>query len=82
MIKDYLLIKFAINGFSVFSIEEKRFILRPRGMEETAEILLEWGEDDRPMVIATAGRYFGKKKQHFFQMQIDQWYAEAQLAEG
>lgn len=79
-IRDYLLTKFAINGFSVYYAEEKRFIIRPRGMEDTAEMLIEWGEGDRPVVIASDGRYAGKRRREFFQRQLDAWYAEAQLA--
>jgi len=79
--KGEFLKKISINGFS---IEEKDnlLILRPRGAEATAEILIEEVEPNVWKVAGASGRYAGfyrGKKRSYFESYINQWVAESIL---
>jgi|GEM_PF-3342144 len=74
--RECMLTKFAVNGFAVFDGEEAdELVLRPRGMEETAEIVLR----ETPVgyeVVKSSGAYAGVKKRAFFQNNLDVWASE------
>ncbi|MBA7665002.1 hypothetical protein ES703_73068 [subsurface metagenome] len=79
--KGEFLKKISINGFS---IEEKdnTLIMRPRGAEATAVVIIEEVEPDVWRVKAAAGHYAGfarGKKRSYFETYINQWVAESLL---
>ncbi len=79
--KSEFLKKISINGFS---IEDKgeMLILRPRGMEATAEIIIQEVEPNVWKVAGASGQYAGfyrGKKRSYFETYINQWAAEAFL---
>lgn len=79
--KGEFLKKIAINGFS---IEEKddMLILRPRGMEAEAEVIIKEVEPNLWKVVGASGNYAGfyrGKKRSYFETYINQWTAEAIL---
>jgi len=73
--RECMLTKFAVNGFAVFDGEESELVLRPRGMEERAEIVLR----ETPVgyeIVRSSGAYAGTKKRTFFQNNLDMWASE------
>ena len=79
--KGEFLKKIAINGFS---IEERgdMLILRPRGMEAEAGVIIKEVEPDVWKVVGASGRYAGfsrGKKRLYFENYINRWAAEAIL---
>ena len=82
--KGEFLKKISINGFS---IEEKDnlLILRPRGAEATAEIIIEEVEPNVWKVVGAGGNYAGfyrGKKRSYFETYITGWVTEAILQTG
>ena len=79
--KGEFLKKISINGFS---IEESgdMLILRPRGTEAEAEIIIQEVEPNVWKVVGASGRYAGfyrGKKRSYFETYINQWATEAVL---
>ena len=73
--------KISINGFAIYEGVDS-LTLRPRGMEETAEIIIQEAEDGVWKVVGAAGQYAGfyrGKKRSYFETYINQWAAEAVL---
>ncbi len=83
--KGEFLKKISINGFA---IEERDayLVLRPRGMEATAEVTIQEVEPNVWRVVGASGEYAGfyrGKKRSYFEAYINRWAAEAILqAEG
>ena len=79
--KGALLKKIAINGFSITE-GDNTLTLRPRGMEEIAEITIQEVEPGVWEVVGASGRYAGfyrGKKRSYFEDYINRWAAEAVL---
>ena len=79
--KSAFLKKIAINGFSITE-GDNILTLRPRGMEETAEVTIQEVEPDVWKVVGASGQYAGfyrGKKRSYFETYINQWAAEAVL---
>lgn len=74
--RECMLTKFAVNGFAVFDGEEAgELVLKPRGMEEKAEIVIR----ETPVgyeIVRSSGAYAGAKKRAFFQGNLDLWASE------
>ena len=82
--KGEFLKKISINGFS---IEEKDnlLILRPRGAEATAVIIIEEVEPNVWKVAGASGnyaRFYRGKKRSYFESYITRWAVEAVLQTG
>lgn len=73
--------KISINGFAIEEIGNQ-LILRPRGAEATAQIIIEEVKPDTWVVMSAAGRYaaygYGKKRL-IFENYIKEWAMEAVL---
>lgn len=79
--KGIFLRKIVTNGFSVEE-RENQLTLRPRGMEETAEITIEEVEPNLWKVIHARGQYveFARgAKRSYFEGYINRWATEAVL---
>lgn len=79
--KSAFLKKIAINGFSIIE-GDNTLTLRPRGMEETAEITIQEVEPAVWAVVGASGQYAGfyrGKKRSYFEDYINRWAAEAVL---
>jgi len=79
--KSAFLKKIAINGFSITE-GVNTLTLRPRGMEETAEVTIQEVEPDVWKVVGASGQYAGfyrGKKRSYFETYINQWAAAAVL---
>lgn len=79
--KSEFLKKIAINGFSITE-GDKTLTLRPRGMEATAEVIIQEVEPDVWKVVGASGQYAGfyrGKKRLYFETYINQWAAAAVL---
>lgn len=79
--KSEFLKKIAINGFSITE-GDNTLTLRPRGMEETAEITIQEVEDGVWAVVGASGEYaefYRGKKRSYFEDYINRWAAEALL---
>jgi len=79
--KGAFLKKLAINGFSITE-GDNTLTLRPRGMEETAEITIQEVEPDVWKVVGASGHYarFAQgKKRLYFEAYIKRWTTEAVL---
>ena len=83
--KGEFLKKISINGFSVTE-DDGTLTLRPRGMEETAWLLIREVEPNVWKVAGAGGEYAGfarGQKRSYFETYINQWAVEALLrAEG
>ncbi len=76
--------KISINGFSI-SEEGNTLILRPRGAEATAEVIIQEAEPNVWKVKGAAGAYAGfarGKKRGIFESYINRWALEAVLQTG
>lgn len=79
--KSEFLKKIAINGFAIIE-GDNTLTLRPRGMEDTAEVTIQEVEDGVWKVVGASGQYAGfyrGKKRSYFETYINQWAAEATL---
>ena len=79
--KGEFLKKIAVNGFSIIE-GDNTLTLRPRGMEETAEIIIQEVEPDVWKVVGASGQYAGfyhGQKRLYFEAYINQWAATAVL---
>lgn len=79
--KSAFLKKIAINGFSITE-GDNTLTLRPRGMEETAEITIQEVEEGVWEVRGASGKYtefYRGKKRSYFEGYINRWAAEAVL---
>lgn len=79
--KGEFLKKIAIKGFSIEEKEEV-LILRPRGMEATAQVIIREKEPNVWEVVGASGHYvaFGRKpKRKYFEDYINRWALEASL---
>ncbi|MBA7498868.1 hypothetical protein ES704_01606 [subsurface metagenome] len=79
--KGEFLKKISINGFSIEE-RDSLLILRPRGAEATAEIIIKEVEPDVWQVVGASGNYAGfarGKKRSYFETYINQWVVEAVL---
>lgn len=79
--KGEFLKKISINGFSIEE-GDNTLILRPRGAEATAVIIIEEVEPDVWRVTGAAGHYAGfarGKKRSYFEDYINRWAVEAVL---
>ena len=79
--KSEFLKKISINGFSITELDNT-LTLRPRGMEETAVIIIQETESNVWKVVGASGKYAGfyrGKKRSYFETYINQWATEALL---
>jgi len=79
--KGKFLKKISINGFAIEERDDY-LILRPRGMEATAEITIQEVEPNVWRVVGASGQYAGfyrGKKRSYFEAYINRWAAEAVL---
>jgi len=79
--KSEFLKKISINGFSIEEKEEV-LILRPRGMEPTAGLIIREKEPNVWEVTGASGRYaaFARRpKREYFESYINRWALEASL---
>ena len=79
--KGEFLKKISINGFSIKE-KDNTLLLRPRGAEATAVIIIEEVEPDVWRVKDAAGHYAGfarGKKRSYFETYINGWATEAVL---
>ena len=79
--KGAFLKKLAVNGFSITEGDDT-LTLRPRGIQETAEITIQEVEPDGWKVVGASGRYAGfaqGKKRLYFEAYIKKWATEAVL---
>lgn len=79
--KSEFLKKIAINGFAITE-GDNTLTLRPRGMEETAEVIIQEVEPDLWKVVGASGQYAGfyrGKKRSYFETYINRWATEAVL---
>ena len=79
--KGNFLRKIVTQGFSIVE-RENQLTLRPRGLEETAEITIEEVEPDVWKVVHARGQYVGfarGKKREFFEAYIKRWATQAAL---
>lgn len=79
--KGEFLKKIAINGFSITE-GDNTLTLRPRGMEETAEVIIQEVEPDVWKVAGASGQYAGfyrGQKRLYFEAYITKWVTEAIL---
>ena len=79
--KSQFLKKLAINGFSIEERDDM-LILRPRGMEVEAMVIIKEVGPNAWSVVNAAGRYAGfnyGKKRLYFETYINRWAAEAVL---
>ena len=77
--KGEFLKKLSINGFSIDE-RDNLLILRPRGAEEMAQIIIEEVKPDTWIVMSASGRYaaFGVgKRRLYFENYIKQWVTES-----
>ena len=79
--KGEFLKKISINGFS---IEEKGklLVLRPRGAEATAQVIIEEVEPNVWKAVSALGQYAGfarGKKRSYFESYINRWAIESVL---
>ena len=79
--KGEFLKKLSINGFAIEEIGNQ-LILRPRGAEATAQIIIEEVKPDTWIVMSATGLYagFGRgKKRLYFESYIKNWVTESIL---
>ena len=79
--KGEFLKKIAVNGFSIIE-GDNTLTLRPRGMEETAEVTIQEVEPDEWKVVGASGQYAGfyrGQKRLYFEAYIKKWATEAIL---
>ncbi|MBA7536202.1 hypothetical protein ES705_28465 [subsurface metagenome] len=79
--KGEFLKKISINGFSI-EVRDNTLILRPRGAEATAVVIIKEVEPNEWKVTGAAGNYAGfnrGKKRSYFEVYINQWATEAVL---
>ena len=79
--KGEFLKKISINGFSITE-QDDTLILRPRGAEATAEVIIQEVEPNEWKVMGALGNYAGfyrGKKRSYFESYINQWATEAVL---
>ena len=79
--KGEFLKKISINGFSITE-GDNTLTLRPRGIEATAEVIIQEVEPDLWKVVGASGEYAGfyrGKKRSYFETYINQWAMEAVL---
>ena len=79
--KGEFLKKISINGFSITE-RDNTLTLRPRGMEATAEIIIQEVEANLWKVAGASGQYAGfyrGRKRSYFETYINQWATEAAL---
>jgi len=79
--KGEFLKKIAVNGFSIIE-GDNTLTLRPRGMEETAEVTIQDVEPDEWKVVGASGQYAGfyrGQKRLYFEAYIKKWATEAIL---
>lgn len=82
--KSEFLKKISINGFSITESGDN-LILRPRGAEAIAEIIIEEVEPNVWKVAGASGKYAGfyrGKKRSYFESYITRWATEAILQTG
>jgi hypothetical protein len=82
--KGEFLKKISINGFSLQETGN-RLILRPRGAEATAQIVIEEVKPNTWIVMSAAGDYAGYgrgKKRLVFEHYIEEWVTESLLQTG
>ena len=73
--------KISINGFSIEE-GDNTLILRPRGAEAAAVVIIHEVEPNEWKVVGASGNYvgFGRgKKRSYFESYINRWAAEAVL---
>jgi len=79
--KGEFLKKIAVNGFSIIE-GDNTLTLRPRGMEETAEVTIQEVEPNEWKVVGASGQYAGfarGQKRLYFEAYIKKWATEAIL---
>lgn len=79
--KGEFLKKIIINGFSIEEMDDE-LVLRPRGMEETALVIIKEVEPNKWAVQSGLGQYAGfarGKKRSYFESYINEWAAGAVL---
>ena len=77
--KGEFLKKLSTNGFSIDE-KDKLLVLRPRGAEATAQIIIEEVEPNVWKAVSALGQYAGfarGKKRSYFETYINQWVLEA-----
>ncbi len=82
--KGEFLKKISINGFAIDE-KDNLLILRPRGAETTAEIIIDEVETNVWKVVGASGQYAGfyrGKKRSYFESYINQWAMESVLQTG
>ena len=79
--KSEFLKKISIKGFSIEE-GDNTLILRPRGAEATAVVIIQEVKPNEWKVVSAAGKYagFGRgKKRSYFESYINLWAAESVL---
>jgi len=79
--KGEFLKKISINGFSIDE-KDKLLVLRPRGAEATAQIIIEEVEPNVWKAVSALGQYAGFArgvKRLYFESYINRWATEAVL---
>lgn len=82
--KGEFLKKISINGFSIEDSGDQ-LVLRPRGMEGTAEVTIREVSPDDWKVTSASGHYAGfarGQKRKYFEQYINQWTLESLLRAG
>ena len=77
--KGEFLKKLSTNGFSIDE-KDKLLVLRPRGAEATAQLIIEEVEPNVWKAVSALGQYAGfarGKKRSYFETYINQWVLEA-----
>ena len=77
--KGEFLKKISINGFSIEE-KDKLLVLRPRGAEATAQVIIEEVEPNVWKAVSALGQYAGfarGKKRSYFESYINRWVIEA-----
>ena len=82
--KGEFLKKISVNGFSIDE-KDKLLVLRPRGAEATAQIIIEEVEPNVWKAVSALGQYAGfarGKKRSYFESYINRWAMESVLQTG